>query len=193
VVGRGSSAPIGASTKPFVKQVFFILRRVDGGFHDESRLASGSTEDRCHSTIVGSYKSTGAAEFRYWILLRMKMLLRPVSFAALICGFWWMAGTIRAGTIITDAEAVNHVGQDVTVEGTITKVFKSKNGNTFLNFGGDYPDVTFVVWIPQDAPESADPSLANLQGKKVKIIGRIQIYRGKPEIKVSTKEQIVME
>jgi|HubBroStandDraft_6_1064221.scaffolds.fasta_scaffold118753_3 DNA/RNA endonuclease YhcR with UshA esterase domain len=123
----------------------------------------------------------------------MKMLLRPVSFAALICGFWWMAGTIRAGTIITDAEAVNHVGQDVTVEGTITKVFKSKNGNTFLNFGGDYPDVTFVVWIPQDAPESADPSLANLQGKKVKIIGRIQIYRGKPEIKVSTKEQIVME
>jgi DNA/RNA endonuclease YhcR with UshA esterase domain len=123
----------------------------------------------------------------------MKMLLRPVSFAALICGIWWLAGPIKAGTIITDGEAVNHVGQDVTVEGTITKVFKSKNGNTFLNFGGDYPDVTFVVWIPQDAPESADPSLGNLQGKKVKIIGRIQIYRGKPEIKVSTKEQIVME
>jgi DNA/RNA endonuclease YhcR with UshA esterase domain len=123
----------------------------------------------------------------------MKMLLRPVSFAALICGFWWMAGTIKASTIITDAEAVNHVGQDVTVEGTITKVFKSKNGNTFLNFGGDYPDVTFVVWIPQEAPEAADPSLSNLQGKKVKIIGRIQIYRGKPEIKVNTKEQIVVE
>lgn len=121
------------------------------------------------------------------------MLLRRVSFAAVICGIWWLAGPIKAETIITDAEAVNHVGQDVTVEGTITKVFKSKNGNTFLNFGGDYPDVTFVVWIPQDAPESADSSLTNLQGKKVKIIGRIQIYRGKPEIKVSTKEQIVVE
>jgi len=123
----------------------------------------------------------------------MKMLLRPVSFAALICGFWWMAGTIRAETIIPDAEAIKHVGQNVTVEGTITKVFKSRNGNTFLNFGGNYPDVTFVVWIPQDAPEATDSGLSNLQGRKVKIVGRIQIYRGKPEIKVSTKEQIVVE
>lgn len=123
----------------------------------------------------------------------MKMLLRPVLFAALICGFWWMAGTIRAETIIADAEALKHVGQNVTVEGTITKVFKSRNGNTFLNFGGNYPDVTFVVWIPQDAPEATDSGLSNLQGKKVKITGTIQLYRDKPEIKVTTKEQIVIE
>jgi DNA/RNA endonuclease YhcR with UshA esterase domain len=123
----------------------------------------------------------------------MKMLLRPVLFAALICGFWWMAGTIRAETIIADVEALKHVGQNVTVEGTITKVFKSRNGNTFLNFGGNYPDVTFVVWIPQDAPEATDSGLSNLQGKKVKITGTIQLYRDKPEIKVTTKEQIVIE
>lgn len=123
----------------------------------------------------------------------MKMLLRPVLFAALICGFWWMAGTIRAETIIADADALKHVGQNVTVEGTITKVFKSRNGNTFLNFGGNYPDVTFVVWIPQDAPEATDSGLSNLQGRKVKITGTIQLYRDKPEIKVTTKEQIVIE
>ena len=123
----------------------------------------------------------------------MKMLLRPVLFAALICGFWWMAGTIRAETIIADAEALKHVGQNVTVEGTITKVFKSRNGNTFLNFGGNYPDVTFVVWIPQDAPEATDSGLSNLQGRKVKITGTIKLYRDKPEIKVTTKEQIVIE
>src|ERR1700756_2538323 len=123
----------------------------------------------------------------------MRMLLRPISFAALICGFWWMAGPIKAETTISDSEAAQHVGQTVSVEGTITKVFKSRNGNTFLNFGGDYPDVTFVVWIPQDAPEAADPSLTNLQGKKVKIVGTIQLYRDKPEIKVITKEQIVAE
>ena len=123
----------------------------------------------------------------------MKMLLRPVSFAALICGFWWMAGTIRAETIIPDAEAIKQVGQNVTGEGTITKVFNSRNGNTFLNFGGNSPDVTFVVWIPQDAPEATDSGLSNLQGKKVKITGTIQLYRDKPEIKVTTKEQIVIE
>ncbi len=122
------------------------------------------------------------------------MLLRPVSFGCFAsAGFGGWQAQSSAETIIADAEALKHVGQNVTVEGTITKVFKSKNGNTFLNFGGDYPDVTFVVWIPQDAPEATDSGLSNLQGKKVKITGTIQLYRDKPEIKVTTKEQIVIE
>jgi DNA/RNA endonuclease YhcR with UshA esterase domain len=123
----------------------------------------------------------------------MKKLLAPLVFAALISGSGLVAFSANAETVIPDSETAQHVGQTVLVEGTITKVFKSKNGNTFLNFGGNYPDVTFVVWIPQDAPEAADPSVTNLQGKKVKISGTIQLYRGKPEIKVSTKEQIVVE
>jgi DNA/RNA endonuclease YhcR with UshA esterase domain len=121
--------------------------------------------------------------------------IRPslVLFSALACAFWLFRGLAQADTVISDSEAAQHVGQAASVEGTITKVFTSRNGNTFLNFGGDYPNVTFVVWIPQDAPEAADPNLANLEGKKVKIIGTIQLYRGKPEIKVSAKEQIVVE
>ena len=123
------------------------------------------------------------------------MKIRPslVLFSALACAFWLFRGLAQADTVISDSEAAQHVGQAASVEGTITKVFTSRNGNTFLNFGGDYPNVTFVVWIPQDAPEAADPNLANLEGKKVKIIGTIQLYRGKPEIKVSAKEQIVVE
>jgi DNA/RNA endonuclease YhcR with UshA esterase domain len=116
-----------------------------------------------------------------------------VLFSSLICVSSLVGAFARADTIIPDTEAAQHVGQAVSIEGTITKVFKSKNGNTFLNFGGNYPDVTFVVWIPEDAPEAADPDLAGLQGKKVKISGTVQLYKGKPEIKVSTKEQIVVE
>jgi DNA/RNA endonuclease YhcR with UshA esterase domain len=117
---------------------------------------------------------------------------RLVIISSLVFAFSLAGGSALAETV-SDTEAAQHVGQSVSVEGTITKVFKSKNGNTFLNFGGDYPDVTFVVWIPEDAPEAADPGLASLQGKKVKISGTIQLYRGKPEIKVSTKEQILVE
>jgi DNA/RNA endonuclease YhcR with UshA esterase domain len=122
----------------------------------------------------------------------MKKLLTPLLFA-LIISSCFIASRGDAETVIPDSEAAQHVGQAVSVEGTITKVFKSKNGNTFLNFGGNYPDLTFVAWIPYDAPEAADPGLINLQGKKVKITGTIQLYRGKPEIKVSAKEQIVVE
>src|ERR1700733_11972348 len=120
----------------------------------------------------------------------MKMPLASLVLTALIFSFWLIASPARAEGVVPDSEAAQHVGQTVSVEGTITKVFKSKNGNTFLNFGGDYPDVSFVVWIPQDAPEAADSGLSNLQGKKVKITGTIQLYRNKPEIKVTTKEQI---
>jgi DNA/RNA endonuclease YhcR with UshA esterase domain len=123
----------------------------------------------------------------------MKKLLVSLVLVTLISGVSLIAPSANAETIIADSEAAQHVGQAVSVEGTITKVFKSKNGNTFLDFGGDYPNVTFVVWVPQDAPEAADPNLATLEGKKVKILGTIQLYRGKPEIKVSAKEQIVVE
>jgi hypothetical protein len=116
-----------------------------------------------------------------------------ILLSGLLYAFSLFGGAALADTVIPDTEATQHVGQAVTVEGTITKVFKSRNGNTFLNFGGDYPNVTFVVWVPQDVPEAADPNLANLEGRKVKIVGTIQLYRGKPEIKVSTKEQIVVE
>jgi DNA/RNA endonuclease YhcR with UshA esterase domain len=113
-------------------------------------------------------------------------------FSILLSGY--LLGSLAwAETVVSDIDAAKHVGQAVTIEGIVTKVFKSKNGNTFLDFGGSYPDVTFVVWIPEDAPEAADPNLSNLQGKKVKITGTIQLYRDKPEIKVSSKEQIVVE
>jgi DNA/RNA endonuclease YhcR with UshA esterase domain len=121
------------------------------------------------------------------------MKLLPACFVSLFCGLWAIAPFARAETTIPDTDAIKHIGQEVTVRGTVTKVFRSKNGNIFLDFGGTYPDVTFVVWIPDDAPEAADPGLSDLEGKKVKISGTVQLYKGKPEIKVNTKDQIVVE
>jgi hypothetical protein len=120
----------------------------------------------------------------------MKMLVGSVLLAIVIYGF---GVTALAGPIIPDTEALKYAGHGVTVEGTVAKVFKSKNGNVFLNFGGAYPNETFVAWIPADAPEAADSGFLSLQGKKVKISGTIQLYRDKPEIKVTTKDQIVVE
>jgi hypothetical protein len=52
--------------------------------------------------------------------------------------------------VIPDTEAIHRIGQQATVEGTVVKVFISKNGNTFLNFGAAYPNQTFTGWIPKD-------------------------------------------
>ena len=80
-----------------------------------------------------------------------------------------------------------------TVEGVVTAVTTSRKGNTFINFGGVYPNQTFTGWVPAGTPLASDASLQLLQGKKVKITGRIELYRGKPEIRVLSKSQITEE
>jgi DNA/RNA endonuclease YhcR with UshA esterase domain len=120
----------------------------------------------------------------------MKTLCRSSLFIVLLAG--WFSAPLEAQTanIIPDTEAAQHVGQQATVEGTVVKVFTSKNGNTFLNFGAAYPNQTFTGWIPKDSPLAADASLSALEGKRVRITGTISLYRGKPEIKIMSKSQI---
>ena len=106
-----------------------------------------------------------------------------------------LASLSRAQTplIVSDAQAEQHLGQDVTVEGVVTAVSTSRKGNTFINFGGVYPNQTFTGWIPSGTPLASDASLQSLQGKRIKITGRIELYRGKPEIRVLEKSQITEE
>jgi DNA/RNA endonuclease YhcR with UshA esterase domain len=99
----------------------------------------------------------------------------------------------ETASIIPDAQASQFIGQNVTVEGVVTAVSTSRKGNTFINFGGAYPHQTFTGWIPAGTPLAGDESIQALEGKTIKITGRIELYRGKPEIKIMSKEQIVSE
>jgi DNA/RNA endonuclease YhcR with UshA esterase domain len=83
-----------------------------------------------------------------------------------------------------------NIGQSVTVSGLVVAVFVSKRGNVFINFSDKYPNQTFTGWIPAGTPLASDESLELLQGKTVKITGMIELYHGKPEIKITSKDQI---
>src|SRR5262249_18825215 len=99
----------------------------------------------------------------------------------------------QTSAVIADSEALQHIGQNATVEGVVSAVSTSKRGNTFINFGGVYPNQTFTGWIPAGTPLASDPSLQSFQGKKIKITGLIELYRGKPEIRIMSKGQIQSE
>jgi len=114
----------------------------------------------------------------------------PAGLAIAILSISALAQTL---TVVPDNEAAQHVGQHVTVEGVVVKVFTSKGGNTFLKFGGPYPRQTFTGWIPSSTPLASDPATQSLQGKKIKITVKIELYRGKPEIKVLSRDQITEE
>ena len=57
----------------------------------------------------------------------------------------------------------------------------------------DSPNVQAVIehadaWQTVYGPLASEPSIQSLEGKKIKITGLIELYRGKPEIRDSFKE-----
>jgi DNA/RNA endonuclease YhcR with UshA esterase domain len=124
----------------------------------------------------------------------MKTLCRFWLLVVFLSGWLPALATAQTVTVIPDTEATEHVGQKATVEGTVVPVFTSNKGNTFINFGGKYPHQTFTGYIPADSTlAGGGSSLAGLEGKRIKITGTIDLYKGKPEIKITSKDQLVLE
>jgi DNA/RNA endonuclease YhcR with UshA esterase domain len=123
----------------------------------------------------------------------MNAFFRIVLLAAAICGWTLVPTRAQMTTVIPANLAAGHTGEHATVEGVVAKVFTSKNGNTFLNIGAAYPNQTFTGWIPKDSQLAGDPALSDMVGRTVKITGTIDLYRGKPEIKIMSKDQLASE
>src|ERR1700756_2959444 len=96
----------------------------------------------------------------------------------------------QTATVIPANEAASHINEWATVEGVVAKVFTSKGGNTFLNIGAAYPNQTFTGWIPPASPVNKSPILSGIEGKRVKITGQIEVYKGKPEIRINAASQL---
>jgi hypothetical protein len=104
-------------------------------------------------------------------------------------GFALLAVPALAQTIQpTDVAA--HVGQTVTVSGSVSQVHTSaRSGVTFINMGGRYPDDAFTgVIFPEDA--SKFPAVGALSGKTVEITGPVRLHKGKPEIVLKDAVQL---
>jgi hypothetical protein len=79
------------------------------------------------------------------------IIIRLLTLAGLLVGSLSITLFAQTSTIIPDTETEQNLGQDVTLEGVVTAVTTSRKGNTFVNFGGAYPNQTFTRWIPADA------------------------------------------
>jgi hypothetical protein len=92
--------------------------------------------------------------------------------------------------VIKDSEATQYVGKNVEVRGLVVAVYTSKKGNTFLNFGAKYPNQIFTGYIPAGSELSGDRWTVALQGKVIGITGTVEMYQGKPEVKILSRSQI---
>ena len=92
--------------------------------------------------------------------------------------------------VIKDSEAARYVGKNVEVRGFVVSVMTSPLGTAFINFGREYPDQTFAGFIAADSKMANDDLIATLEGKIISITGTIELDEGKPEIKVTSPDQI---
>ena len=75
------------------------------------------------------------------------------------------------------------------MHGLVVSVTTSPLGTAFINFGRDYLYQTFAEFIAAGSGIAADQRIAMLEGKIIGIIGTIELYRGKPEIEVTSMVQ----
>ena len=93
--------------------------------------------------------------------------------------------------IIAFEEAINHIGQEMTVEGEVVDTYRSDKVAR-LNFHHDWTHHFNVVLFPESwslFPELPDEMF---QGQRVRVSGLIQEYRGAPQIIVRSSEQIMI-
>jgi DNA/RNA endonuclease YhcR with UshA esterase domain len=86
-------------------------------------------------------------------------------------------------------EAAKHVGETATIKGRVDDLHQSGEGSIFLNMGGKYPNQAFTAWIPpESAAQFSQPQ--RYEGQTISVSGKITMFKGKPEIEVTSPSQI---
>jgi hypothetical protein len=103
-----------------------------------------------------------------------------------------LASVLRAENVqvVKDADAVKFVGKNVEVRGQVASVYIAKHGDAYVFFGASYPKQTFTGYIPAGWTFSGGPWTLKLQGQIISITGTVEMYKGKPEIKILSMDQI---
>jgi DNA/RNA endonuclease YhcR with UshA esterase domain len=92
----------------------------------------------------------------------------------------------------TDVQKLSQLtGQTVTVEGNIVKTgTHTESGMNFLNFSHERKTGFVAVIFPRSVSNFSEPPAQMYQAKKVRITGRIEDFRGQPQIVVESPDQI---
>ena len=80
-------------------------------------------------------------------------------------------------------------GKDATFKGTVAKVYVARgNSMVILNFAKSYKDAATAVLRPANYDKF--PDLQKLDGKKVVVTGKVELFKDQPEIILVKPEQI---
>jgi DNA/RNA endonuclease YhcR with UshA esterase domain len=120
-------------------------------------------------------------------MLRLPQILASAVLGLLICI------ETAASDVVNPSDAVAHVGNQVAVCGVVSEVrhVKSAKGSPiFINFGGSYPNHRFTAVAWEKNSFVLPPEWAQLAGASLCVSGRVELYRGRAEIELTSPAQI---
>jgi DNA/RNA endonuclease YhcR with UshA esterase domain len=100
------------------------------------------------------------------------------------------AAPALAQTVIPPEDCPKHIGETVTIEGTVSEVHHAASGRaTFIDMGGRYPNNPFAAVIFKDDADKF-PNIDTVTDKVVDITGRVKKYKESCEIILNDPEQL---
>ncbi len=95
-------------------------------------------------------------------------------------------------TEVTLDDRNNHVGETVHVCAKVygVKYLTSGGKPTFVKVGASYPNSPLTLLIWQDIRDSFSYQPEKLDGKNICVIGKLELYKGKPEIVIKKERNI---
>lgn len=119
--------------------------------------------------------------------------MRTIFYASIL-GFLLTANLVFSADTISPEDAISHIGQQGTVCGNVASTHfssRSKGQPTFINLNRPYPTQIFTVLIWGSDRSNFPGAPENYyKDKKICVSGKIQQYRGTPEIVVKNANQI---
>jgi hypothetical protein len=123
--------------------------------------------------------------------------MKKISSVICLVIFFLFANVVFSANNISPEDAINHIGQQATVCGNVASTHfspRSKGQPTFINLNRPYPNQIFTILIWGSNRSKFPGSPENYYGnKKICVSGKIQQYKGEPEIVVKSANQISEE
>jgi DNA/RNA endonuclease YhcR with UshA esterase domain len=112
----------------------------------------------------------------------MKILFLSALFLIVFSTISYSQDTVQS------KEAKDFIGETKVVKGPVAGVFVSNKGTVLINFDEGHPNSTFVAVIYKDAAVTYDDIK---KGSILTITGKIEEYKGKPQIILTEQSQII--
>jgi len=120
------------------------------------------------------------------------MRVRFVVFSFLAVASFLAGAAMAEPPVVAPADAAQHVGKEGVVEGVVVQVSVSTPSEPiYLNFGARYPKQVFAAVVFAEK-RALFTDAGKWEGKKVRVTGTVQLYRGKPEIVLNAPSQLAL-